>query len=252
MQPLSLDNRRRPGSYVVILFPCLFMIVFLMHFHRTADFFQFKLRYTPRDPEQVVSSLVQAHNRWPLFHDPHILGYLSLPLLLFCAFALYQLSREARPRLSCLGLFVTVSGTIYLGGLFGMWTAFYRGLGEVDPRYLDGAIATFRGMTVPGGAFLLTTTLSKFSLIGLGAQGLMLWRLPGIPGRSAAFIPLGCLIILVFWDLDNWMLIGMLLLLIGLFPLIPLWNKRGPGRLQCCRYDKASKTVDGNREHGIS
>ena len=252
MQPHLPDDRHRPESYLVILFPCLFMIVFLLHFHRASEFFQFKLHYVPRDPEQVVSSLVRAQNHWPLFHDPHILGYLSLPLLLFCAFALYQLSREARPRLSSLGLFVTVSGTIYLGGLFGMWTAFYRGLGEVDPRYLDGAIATFRGMTAPYGAFLMTTTLAKFSLIGLGAQGLMLWRLSGIPRRSAVFIPLGCLIILVFWDLDNWMLIGMLLLLIGLFPLIPLWNKLGPARSQCCGYDKASKTVDGNREHGIS
>ena len=222
MQPPSQDDRRRPGPYLVILFPCLFIIVFLMHFHRAADFFHFKLHYVPRDPEQVVTSLVRAQNHWPLFHDPHILGYLSLPLLLFCAFALYQLSREARPRLSSLGLFVAVSGTIYLGGLFGMWTAFHRGLGEVDPHYLDGAIATFRGMTAPHGAFLLTTTLAKFSLIGLGAQGLMLWRLPGIPRRSAVLIPLGCTLIVAFWDLDNWMLIGMLLILTGLFPLIPL------------------------------
>ncbi len=230
MQPLSKDNRRRPGSYVVILFPCLFIIVFLMHFHRAADFFQFKLRYTPRDPEQVVRSLIRAHNSWPLFHDPHILGYLSLPLLLFCAFALYQLSREARPRLNALGLFITVSGTIYLGGLFGMWTAFRRGLGEVDPRYLDGAIATFRGMTAPHSAFLLTTTLAKFSIIGLGAQGLMLWRLPDIPRRSAVLIALGCLLIVVFWDLDNWMLIGMMIMMIGLFPLMPLLNTLGPAR----------------------
>jgi len=239
MQPLLPEDRPRPGSYLVILFPCLFMIVFLMHFHRASEFFQFKWYYAAPDPEQVVPSLVRAHNRWPLFHDPHILGYLSLPLLLFCAFALYQLSRQAHPRLSSLGLFVTVSGTIYLGGLFGMWTAFYRGLGEVDPRYLDGAIATFRGMTVPHGAFLLTTTLSKFSLIGLGAQGLMLWRLPRIPVRSAVLIPLGCLIILGFWDLDNWMLIGMLLMATGLFPLIPLWNKLGHARSQCCVNDKA-------------
>ena len=133
MQPLLPEDRPRPGSYLVILFPCLFMIVFLMHFHRASEFFQFKWYYAAPDPEQVVPSLVRAHNRWPLFHDPHILGYLSLPLLLFCAFALYQLSREARPRLSSIGLFVTVSGIIYLGGLFGMWTAFYRGLGEVDP-----------------------------------------------------------------------------------------------------------------------
>ena len=230
MQPLSPDDRHRPGSYLVILFPCLFIVVFLMHFHRAAEFFQFKWCYVPPDPEQVVPSLVRAHNRWPLIHDPHILGYLSLPLLLFCAFALYQLSREGRPRLSSIGLFVTVSGTIYLGGLFGMWTAFYRGLGEVDPRYLDGAIATFRGMTAPCGAFLLTTMLAKFSLIGLGAQGLMLWRLPGIPRRSALLIALGCFLILTFWDLDNWMLIGMLLVLIGFVPLIPLWNKLGCSR----------------------
>jgi hypothetical protein len=52
-------------------------------------------------------------------------------------------------------------------------------------------------------------------------------------------IPLGCLIILAFWDLDNWMMIGMLLLLIGLFPLIPLWNKFGRARSQCCVNDKA-------------
>jgi hypothetical protein len=123
-------------------------------------------------------------------------------------------------------------------------------LGEVDPRYLDGAIATFRGMTAPSGAFLLTTTLAKFSLIGLGAQGLMLWRLPGIPRRSVVLIPLGCLIVLVFWDLDNWMLIGMMMMMIGLFPLIPLWNKFSPARSKGCGCDKASKTVAGNREHG--
>ena len=227
MHPNPQDARRQPGAYVVILFPCLFIIVFLMHFRHVGDLFRFRWHYEPRDPAQVVSSLVRAQNHWPMFHDPHILGYLSLPLLLFCAFALYQLSREARPRLSAVGLFVTVSGTIYLGGLFGMWTGFYRGLGSVDPYYLDGAIATFRGMTAPRGAFLLTTTLAKFSLIGLGFQSLVLCRLPGIPIRSAVLITFGCFLIVAFWDLDNWMLIGMMLIMIGFFPLVPLWNKRG-------------------------
>jgi hypothetical protein len=227
MHPNPQDARRQPGAYVVILFPCLFIIVFLMHFHRVGDLFRFRWHYVPRDPALVVSSLVRAQNHWPMLHDPHILGYLGLPLLLFCAFALYQLSREARPRLSAVSLFVTVSGTIYLGGLFGMWTAFYRGLGSVDPYYLDGAIATFRGMTAPRGAFLLTTTLAKFSLIGLGLQSLVLCRLPAIPIRSAVLITSGCFLIVAFWDLDNWMLIGMILIMTGFFPLVPLWNKRG-------------------------
>lgn len=219
MQTYSLGDSRRIGSYLIILFPCLFVIVFLMHFRGVSEFFDFKWHYVPPNPDQVVSSLVRSQNNWPLFRDPHILGYLTLPLLLFCAFALYQLSRKARPRLSSIGLFVTVSGTIYLGGLFGMWTAFYRGLGAVDPHYLDGAIATFRGMTAPRGDFLLTTVLAKLSFIGLGVQGLMLWRLPGIPRRSAMLIALGCALILAFWDLDNWMLIGMMIMMIGFFPL---------------------------------
>jgi len=131
----------------MFLFPLLFIAVFLMHFQHPSDFFHFRLHYTPRDQVRVVTSLVSAQNRWPMFADPHMLGYLGLPLLPLCGYALYTLGRAKRPLLSGIALFVTVSGTIFLGGIFGMWTAFYRGLGNVDPQYTAGAIATFQGMT---------------------------------------------------------------------------------------------------------
>jgi hypothetical protein len=232
MHQLSRKSQGAAGRYTVILFPLLFIVVFLMHFRSGADFFYFRLHYVPRDPTRVVTSLVRAQNRWSMFRDPHMLGYLGLPLLLLCAYALYSLSRAARPRLSAITLFVTAAGTIYLGGLFGMWTAFYRGLGEVDPNYLDGAIATFRGMTAPHGAFLLTTTLAKLSLIGLGAQSLVMWRLPQVPRRSMVLIALGCALIVAFWDLDNWMLIGMVLIMVGFFPLIRLLNSADSASMQ--------------------
>ncbi len=225
MSDTPATSRLKPGSYLLILFPCLFVIVFLLHFRRASDFFHFRLHYVQPDPTPIVTSLIRAQNHWAMFHDPHILGYLGLPLFILCAFALYKLSRTARPRLSAIAMFITISGTIYLGGLFGMWTAFYRGLGEVDPRYLDGAIVTFRGMTAPHGAFLLTTTLAKLSFIGLGLQSLAMWKLPDIPRRSVVLIVMGCLLIVGFWDLDNWMLIGMLLMISGFFPLIRLLNK---------------------------
>ena len=245
MQSHTKQLRGRPGSYVVILFPCLFIIVLLMHVRGAADFFRFKWHYVPPDPEQTVSALVRAQNHGSIFRDPHILGYLSLPLLLFCAVALYRVSHDDRPRSSTLGLLVTVSGTIYLGGFFGMWTAFYRGLGAVDPRYLEGAIATFRGMTAPVGAFLMTTSLAKVSFIGLGAQGLLLWGLPGVPRRSAVLIALGCFLVVGFWGLGNWMLIGITLMLVGFFPLVPLWSEPR-------RDDKPLRTMDRNRKDGIS
>jgi hypothetical protein len=118
-------------------------------------------------------------------------------------------------------MFVTAAGTIYLGGLFGMWTAFYRGLGGVDPVHLEGAIATFKAMTAPQGAFLMTTTLAKLGLIGLALQGLLLWRLPKVRTAVPILIALGSAMIVTFWDLDNWMLIGMTLIFIGFLRLTP-------------------------------
>ena len=103
-----------------------------------------------------------------------MIAYLALPVFPLCAFALYLLGRAKRPAASAITLMVTISGTIYLGGLFGMWTAFYRGLGLVDPANLAGATATFTAMTSPQGAFLVTTTLAKLTMIGLAVQGSLL------------------------------------------------------------------------------
>ena len=221
MTETAAKPQRHAGSYTAFVFPLLFMLVFLMHFRAPGDFFHFRLHYVPRDPTAVVTALVRAQNHWPMLHDPHVIGYLGLPFLLVCAYTLFGVSRGVRPRLSAVAMFVTGSGTVYLGGLFGMWTAFYRGLGGVDPAHLDGAIATFKAMTAPQGAFLMTTTLAKFALIGLAGQGLLLWRLPRVRAAAPVLIALGSAMIVFFWDLDNWMLIGMMLIFIGFLLLTP-------------------------------
>ena len=202
----------------MFLFPLLFIAVFLMHFQHPGDFFHFRLHYAPRDPVRVVTSLVRAQNRWSMFADPHMLGYLGLPLLPLCAYALYTLGRTKRPLLSGIALFVTASGTIFLGGMMGMWTAFHRGLGNVDPQYTAGAIATFRGMTAPHGAFLVTTTLGKLAILGLALQALTLLGVRGMPKWAVACVVVGCALFLLFWDLDNWMLIGVTLMMTGFIP----------------------------------
>ena len=82
MNELSTQPKRSSGLYVMMIFPALFLIVFLMHFRNASDFFHFRLHYVPRDPADVVTALVRAQNHWPMVHDPHILGYLALPFLL--------------------------------------------------------------------------------------------------------------------------------------------------------------------------
>lgn len=210
---------RRILAAALLAFPCIFGLVFIMHFHHLADFTHFHLHYVPRSPERVVATLVAAQNRWPLIHDPHMIAYLALPVFPLCAFALYLLGKDRRPLASAITLMITISGTIYLGGLFGMWTAFYRGLGLVDPANLSGAIATFTAMTTPQGAFLVTTTLAKLTMVGLAAQSLNLIGTRAAPLWAIVLVVLGCLLFLLFWDLDNWMLVATGLMMIGFLPM---------------------------------
>lgn len=210
---------RRILATSMLLFPCLFILVFSLHFRRWSDFLTFRLHYVPADPEQVVAALIRSHNRYPMIHDPHVLAYLALPVLILCALAIYAVGKEVRPTVSAAALLITLTGVVYMGGVFGMWTAFYRGLGLVDARYQEGAAAAFIALTAPTGAFLLTTTLAKLTMVGFASQGLALLGTGSVPRWAPLSIAGGAALFLGFWDLDNWMLIGSMLILAGLIPI---------------------------------
>lgn len=216
MTPASPNHLvHRAAASALLIFPCAFLLVLAMHFRHFADFLKFKMHYEPASPERVAAVLIAGHNRAPLLHDPHMIAYLALPALPLCALALYLLGRGVRPIASAITWMVTMAGTIYMGGLFGMWTAFYRGLGGVDQKNLAGAAATFAAMTAPHGAFLLTTSLAKLTMIGLAGQALILLGTRVVPAWSSACVAVGSAIVLTFWDLDNWMIIGIALILAG-------------------------------------
>ncbi len=210
---------RKAQAWALVILPSILILVFAMHFRSVARFFVFRLHYEPRPADAVVRGLIAAGNKAPLIHDPHIIGYLALPFFTLCAFGLYELGRRVRPVAAAVGLALTMTGTIYLGGLFGMWTAFYSGIRGIDPRFVDGAIATFAAQTAPEGAFLLTTSLAKLALIGLGVQILVLWNIRTVAHWAVMVATLGCALIVGFWDLDNWMLIGAALMLVGFMPM---------------------------------
>jgi hypothetical protein len=221
---MSLARYRTLASTTLpLLLPALLLVVFAMHLRSLPEFLDFRLRYTPAPPDAVVPALI-AHGQRPLLHDPHVMAYLALPLFLVTALAMHQRGRQRRPVTSAIAFAMTAVGTIYLGGLFGMWTSFYDGLAHVDARHAEGAAATFSALTSPRGAFLLTTTLAKLAFVGLALQGLVLWG-DDVRSRVASLsIVLGCATFLAFWDLDNWMLVGSALLLLGLV-VSTRWNE---------------------------
>lgn len=203
----------------MIALPCMLITVFALHFRRLTDFFSFHSTYEPTPPQVTVTRLIKAANHWPLIHDPHIIAYLVLPLFPLCALGLYALGRGQHRLLARTGLALSLTGSIYMGGLFGMWTALFRGLGNVDARYTEGAIATFSAMTAPQGAFLLTTTLAKLFMVGLLLQVSALWGRPRLARWPILAIGAGCLLFLAFWDIDNIMLLAAAAMLAGFWAI---------------------------------
>lgn|ERR1039457_3637444 len=220
MNPSPLDRFVRCSQAIALVgLPLLWMLMFVLHFRSIAEFFVFRDHYVPVSAADTVARLIEARNRWPMIHDPHQIGYLSLPLFVLAAFGLYAVGRRANPVIAALGISLAVTGSIYVGGVFGLFTALTRGLGDVDAQYIDGAIATYSAATADRGAYGLTRSLAELAMLGLAVQAIALWRAPRVPRWAPVLVVAGCSLFLVFWDVDNMMFAGSLCLIAGFIPV---------------------------------
>ena len=209
-------SRSLSSSVLPLLLPLLLVLVFALHMRSLPQLLDFKWRYEPAPPDVVARWLVGSARDDGLRLDPHLIAYLALPLFLATGLALYRRTRDRRPLASKAAFALTAVGTIYVGGLFGMWTAFYDGMSHMAASDVDAAARTFAAMSAPRGAFLMTTTLAKLAFVGLALQGLLQWSRDTRSRLAAVATFIGSALFLVFWDLDNWMLVGSLFLLVGL------------------------------------
>ena len=220
MNALTINRfTRQMQALALVGLPLLWLLMFALHFPSLDDFLVLRLHYVPAPAADKVTHLIAAQNRWPMIHDPHMIGYLSLPLLVFGALGMHSLGRRTNPALAALGVSLTVVGCIYVGGVFGLFTALTRGLGDVDVRFSDGAIATYVAVTADHGAYGLTRGLAELALLGIAVQAAALWRTPGIPRWATAAVVFGCALFLGFWDVDNLMFVGSLCLIAGFIPI---------------------------------
>jgi hypothetical protein len=70
----------------------------------------------------------------------------------------------------------------------------------------------------------------KLAIMGLALQALALLGVRGMPRWAVACVVVGCTTFLLFWDLDNWMLIGVTLMMTGFIPAFRMLGiSSGPG-----------------------
>ncbi len=205
------------GGISLILFPLILMVAFSLHFQSISEFFVFEFKYEQVPVENTIPMLMGS-DAMRNFTGPHLIGYFSVPFMIFASLALGYVLFKKKPWFAFIGTSLTLIGSVFLAGVFASWLSF-AALGNMPIDQTEGAASALRVLTEMQGPMAMTTYLSVLSLLGLLILAVGLFKSRIVPKWSASMIFIGTLTIIVFMELDNLMFIGALLMLIGMFPI---------------------------------
>lgn len=161
----------------------------------------------------LFNSLIQSGGG--SFIHSHLLAYLSVPFLLLDILCLGYLLYPQRPVLAFIGVAMGIIGSVFMAGFLGSWLSF-SAIGGVDPKDYAGAQAALDQLTAWNGFLTAITNLALLSLAGIILLGIGLLSTKRLPAWCLILIMAGSALIMLFWRLPTWMLLGSILLLIGM------------------------------------
>lgn len=206
------------GGLSLVIFPLLFMMVFVLHVESPADWLQLKWRHDPYVAADIMTGLLDTGRTQRYYVLPHMLGYLSMPFLIAAALTLGAILFETKPWFALIGATMSCVGAVFMAGMLAMWLAF-AAVGHVPAEHVPGATAGLNAMMEMQGPLLWSTIMTGFSLAGLMVLAVGLFLSGVVPKWTAVLIFIGCLMMSVFIDLDNLMFVGALLTLCGMAPI---------------------------------
>lgn len=212
------DAIRIVGSISLIVLPMLLAIAFALHYTALSDFFEFRLVKPPYSAERLLHTLTSPDGGFRHYTLPHLVGYLALPLFIPASLALASAIVERAPWHALLGAALTCFGVVFMGGVFGAWMSF-AAVGGVSGEAASNLLPVLQALTTMQGSLMLSSVLSAFTFLGMIVLGFGLYQSRIAPRWSAALFILGNVLVLAFIDLDNWMFVGALLMMVGMLPL---------------------------------
>jgi hypothetical protein len=207
---------RKTIAFLILVFPVILLLGFAMHFSSISKFFKFRVVKPPYNAEHMFYMLTSGNPH--MFVVAHTIVYLAIPLMLLVVLTLGWFLYKQSPIMAFIGTGLGVIGCLAMSGVLSTWLSF-SAVGRVAPEYYDGAKAALIELTKIKGTLLSVTALSYLSFIGLIilAAGLLQSRIFRMGNMLC--ILFGSALFLAFMDLDNWMFIGTVLILIGLIPV---------------------------------
>jgi len=207
---------------LLLLFPSILVLSFIMHMHSDSNFFYFKLKASPYNSDELFESLIKTGGNG--FVHAHALTYISVPLMILTILCLGYLLYSKRPLVSFVGVTLGIVGAIFMSGFLASWLSF-SAISRVNPQDYIGAKAALAELTKMTGVLQVITRLSFLTFVGLIILCLGFLTTKLVPKWSPLLIILGCIIISLFWSLVNWMFLGSILILIGLYPISKLFKQ---------------------------
>jgi len=207
---------RKIIAWLLLVFPFTLLLGFAMHFSSLEKFFKFRFVKPAYNAEHMFYMLTGGKSH--LFIVAHAIVFVAIPLMLLVVLVLGWFLYKQSPIMAFVGAVIGVIGCIAIAGVLSSWLSF-SAVGRVAPEYYDGAKAALIELTRMQGVLKTVTALSYLTFIGLIILAAGLLQSGVFRKWNMLSIMLGSALFLAFMDLDNWMFIGTILILIGLIPV---------------------------------
>lgn len=189
------------GGISLILAPLLTLIGWGIAHDSLSTFFNFNFSYKATDAAASLTNSSDPYLMFRYYLLPHYFIYASMPVYIGLGLCLMYTTYKKAPWHSFIGAILSIIGAVYFIGVLGAFLSIPMGTVNMT-NLLKFSFALC--MLVFVGNIMLGISLYKSNLIAKWA--------------SLLFI-IGNGLILVFPSIENWMALGSLFMIIGLFPL---------------------------------
>jgi hypothetical protein len=215
---------RVAGGFSLLLAPLLVAVGWALNYTSLADFFTFTFSSPylssgeSASVETFLSTITAPDGGFRLLLLPHYFVYAAMPVFIALALCIARVLFREAPWHALIGSVLTIVGAVCFVGVLGAWLAF-PAIANVPPNQADNLLPMLQALTAVQGVLLVSTVLSVLVFVGMLVLGAALYRRRVVPRPAAALVIVGSLLIIMFAGMENWMVVGSLVTLIGLWPL---------------------------------
>ena len=189
------------GAISLLLAPLLTLIGWGIAHDSLSSFMDFDFSYKATDATVGLTPSSKTSLLFRYYLLPHYFVYASMPLYIALGLMLMYVTYKTAPWHAFVGAKCSIIGAVYFIGVLG--------------AYLSNPIGTVTMTSL----LKMSFALCMLVFIGNILLGISLYKSNQIAKWSSLIFILGNILILAFPGIENWMALGSLMMMIGLFPL---------------------------------